>query len=108
WIEHMRANGFTVKVVHQADLTPIRVQHHVPRELMSCHTAVIDGFAIEGHVPADAVQRLLEERPKVLGIAVPGMPAGTPGMERRDGSTEPYEVYTSDASGAQAVFQFSN
>jgi hypothetical protein len=108
WIEHLRANGFEVTVVHQDDLTPVRVRHGIPRELMSCHVGVVEGFAVEGHVPADVVRRLLEERPEVLGIAVPGMPAGSPGMERPDGYTEPYEVYTFDASGPREVYEFRN
>lgn len=108
WIDHMRENGFAVTVVHQNDLSAIRSEHKLPRELTACHIGVVDGFAIEGHVPADAVSRLIQERPPVLGVAVPGMPGGSPGMERPDGYVEPYEVYTFDESGPLDVFEFRN
>jgi hypothetical protein len=64
-----------VAVENRADLRPIKTQYHVPADLEACHTAVIEGYAIEGHVPADVISRLLRERPKILGLAVPGMPA---------------------------------
>jgi hypothetical protein len=108
WVEHMRDNGFQVSVVHQDDLSAVREQHHVPAALRSCHVGIVDGFAVEGHVPADAVRRLLAQRPAVLGIAVPGMPAGSPGMEQPNGYTEPYEIYTFDASGPKAIFEIRN
>src|SRR5690606_22054295 len=85
WMEHLRANGFTVNVVYQDDLTAIRQEHKVPAELTSCHLGVVDGFAVEGHVPAEVVVRLLKERPEVLGLAVPGMVTGSPGMEHPNG-----------------------
>lgn len=108
WVEHMRESGFEVRVVHQDDLSAIRDEHHVPAALRSCHIGIVDGYAVEGHVPADAVRRLLAQRPQVLGIAVPGMPAGSPGMEQPNGYREPYEVYTFDASGPKAVFELRN
>ena len=74
----------------------------VPEKLRSCHTAVIDGYIIEGHVPADLIDRLLQEKPQVLGLAVPGMPVGSPGME--GGKPEPYNVYTFDKNGNTTVF----
>jgi len=104
WADHMRDNGFTVQEVIRADLNAVRRQYNVPGSVVSCHTAVIDGYAIEGHVPADAVARLLRERPAVDGIAVPGMPIGSPGMEQW-GRFEPYEVYTFAAGAPRTIFE---
>lgn len=81
WVDHMRAAGFQVEVTEMEDLQGIKALAGVPAEAMSCHTAMIDAYAVEGHVPADIITRLLEERPAVSGIAVPGMPIGSPGME---------------------------
>jgi hypothetical protein len=108
WMEHMRENGYTVKEVYQDDLTEIRQAHKLPREMTSCHMGIVDGFAIEGHVPASVVNRLLAEKPPVLGVSAPGMPAGSPGMEMEDGSKPPYEVFTWDASGPLAVYELIN
>lgn len=105
WVEHLRENGFEVRVVYQNDLTEVRRQHGVPLELMSCHTGVVDGFAFEGHVPADVVRRVLDERPDIRGVSVPGMPVGTPGMESPDGRIDPYDVISFDASGRLAVYE---
>jgi len=105
WIEHMRENGFTVEVVYQNDLSAIRAEHHLPPELVSCHMGVVDGFAVEGHVPAATVHRLLAERPAVLGISAPGMPVGSPGMEHPDGLTETYQIVSWDESGPKAVYE---
>jgi len=92
WVEHMREAGFDVTVQDVADMDAIKQQHGVPGPLQSCHTAIVDGLVIEGHVPADLVERLLAERPAdAWGLAVPGMPAGSPGMEQ-DGRQEPYDV----------------
>src|SRR5690606_36349110 len=87
----MRAAGFTVKVEEREDLAPLKVQHGISADLQSCHTAIIDGYAIEGHVPAVEVKRLLAERPQAMGLAVPGMPVGSPGMEQGD-IRDPYNV----------------
>lgn len=108
WIEHMRANGYNVQVVYQDDLSAVRREHRVPPGLTSCHMGVVEGFAVEGHVPADVVTRLLAERPAVLGVAVPGMPIGSPGMEHPEGLVQPYEVVTFDADGPVAVYEFRN
>ena len=75
----------------------------VPLGLQTCHTAVVDGYVVEGHVPADVIRRLLEERPDVVGIGVPGMPAGSPGME--GGRKEPYKVFTFDAMGRTEIYE---
>ncbi len=105
WVDHMRANGFTVDVIYQDDLTAVRQEHKVPVPLTSCHLGIVEGFAIEGHVPADVVQRLLRDRPAVLGVAVPGMVAGTPGMEQPDGHVDAYDVYSFDESGPVGVYE---
>ncbi len=90
WADHMRAAGFDVSVTEIAAINGIKAKLGVPMDLMSCHTALVDGYALEGHVPADAVKRLLAERPTARGLAVPGMPQGSPGMET--GVKEPFEV----------------
>ncbi len=91
WIKHMQDNGFSVAVREQEDLSGVKSLYGVPEPLHSCHTAEIDGYVIEGHVPAEDVLRLLSERPDARGLAVPGMPIGSPGMEQGD-EKEPYPV----------------
>lgn len=81
WIKHLEGNGYKVKTVDIEDVDPIKDQFGVPKALRSCHTAKIDGYVVEGHVPADAIDKLLKQRPKVGGLASPGMPGGSPGME---------------------------
>lgn len=100
WVEHMEAAGFTVSETLTDDLDPIKQEHGVSEDLASCHTAIADGYVIEGHIPAADVQRLLAEKPDVTGIAVPGMPIGSPGMEIGD-EREPYTVFSFDESGAE-------
>lgn len=90
WVEHLQANGFDVDVRDGA-VNPIKARLGVPERLWSCHTGVVGGYAIEGHVPAEDIHRLLAERPQAKGLAVPGMPVGSPGMEQGD-QREPYEV----------------
>lgn len=90
WIEHLEAGGFAVEAIDVANVGQIKKKHGVPAELSSCHTALVDGYVIEGHVPAEDVKRLLEERPEIVGLAVPEMPIGSPGMEGPN--PEPYEV----------------
>ena len=81
WVEHLRANGFKVTVTEVSSVAEYRAKFGVPNNLASCHTGVVDGYAIEGHVPVKEIKKLLEEKPKAVGIAVPGMPIGSPGME---------------------------
>lgn len=100
----MQGKGYDLKEINVKNLVPIKDQYNVPQVLRSCHTAIVDGYIIEGHVPVDAIERLLTERPDVLGIGTPGMPAGSPGMEMLDGSVDPYDVYTFDAAGNIEVF----
>jgi hypothetical protein len=90
WIEHLRRAGFPVTVVETRDLETVRDRLGVPAELAACHTAQVQGYVVEGHVPAAAIRRLLVERPQAVGVAVPGMPMGSPGME--GGTPEVYAV----------------
>lgn len=104
WVSHLRRHGFPVKSTDVSDLQAIKVRHGVPADLQSCHTALIAGYVVEGHVPADLVGRLLREKPRVLGLAVPGMPVGSPGMEMADGRRDRYQILTFDRSGKTGVF----
>jgi hypothetical protein len=103
-VGHLRDNGFTVTERNETDLAPIKRKLGVPTALEACHTGLVDGYVIEGHVPADLIHRLLRERPKVAGLAVPGMPIGSPGMESPGEKPQPYEVLTFDAKGRTSVF----
>lgn len=103
WVKHVQDAGFRVRVVARNDLSPIREKLGAPPELASCHIAVIDGYVVEGHVPADAIKRLLAERPDAVGIFAPGMPLGSPGMESPYGS-DPFDVILLRRSGGRAVF----
>ncbi|HVH08449.1 MAG TPA: DUF411 domain-containing protein, partial [Gemmatimonadales bacterium] len=98
WVQHLEAAGFRVTVHDTSDLAAIRARAGVPRKLSACHTAFVDDYVVEGHVPADVILRLVKERPGIAGVAVPGMPAGSPGME----SAAPvrYYIETFDRSGA--------
>jgi len=102
WVEHLKSAGFKAVVSNSADMTAIKNEHKVPAQARSCHTALVGGYVLEGHVPASDVQRLLKEKPKVLGLAVPGMPLGSPGMEAPGG--KPYDVLTFDKDGKTAVY----
>ncbi|HEV7368304.1 DUF411 domain-containing protein [Arenibaculum sp.] len=102
WVDHMRAAGFAVTVHEVDDLEPVKRSGGVPEALGSCHTALVDGYVIEGHVPAGDVRRLLSERPAARGLSVPGMPMDAPGMDMATG--EPYETILFGASGGDRVF----
>jgi hypothetical protein len=91
WSEHMRDNGFSVTEIKREDMDSIKRDLGVPNQLESCHTAMVEGYIVEGHVPADDVKRLLAEKPKAKGISAPGMPMGSPGMEQGD-EKDPYTV----------------
>lgn len=103
WIEHMEENGFVVTAIDTDRVNQIKDREGVPALLSSCHTSLVDGYAVEGHVPADVVRKLLAERPEVDGLGVRGMPAGSPGMEQ-GGKKEPYAVFSFDDHGRTAVF----
>jgi hypothetical protein len=102
WADHMRANGHSVTTKEVEDLDAIRCMAGVPEPLQSCHTAVVDGYVIEGHVPAADVARLLTERPDAKGLSVPGMPIGSPGME--GGTPERYDVILFRKDGSAEVY----
>lgn len=103
WVTHLQEHGFATRIVSQSDLRPVRTRLGVPDELAACHSAEIGGYFVEGHVPAADIQRLIAEKPKARGIAVPRMPAGSPGMEMGD-RIDPYDVVLFDESGNTQVF----
>lgn len=103
WISHMRQAGFEVRVREVPDTTPFARQLGVPDDLRSCHTASVGGYAIEGHVPATDVRRILRDRPQAAGLAVPGMPAGSPGMEMGN-RRESYQTILFTRAGRRTVF----
>jgi hypothetical protein len=103
WVDHLKAAGFLVKVTEVSDPGAVRKRHGIPDQYGSCHTGVVAGYALEGHVPADDVKRLLAQKPPGAGLAVPGMPVGAPGMEvgaRKD----PFKVLFIDKAGGSSVF----
>jgi hypothetical protein len=106
WVEHLEANGFEVKAKNTstAMLDRIKRQAGIEEKLASCHTGLIDGYAVEGHVPAADIKILLEERPDAIGLTVPDMPLGSPGMEQPDGKTEPYDVLLVKKDGTTEIF----
>ena len=103
-MDHLRTNGFAVTGEDVRDLAPVKARHGVPKALESCHTAVVDGYVVEGHVPADVIMQLLSTRPEVVGLAVPGMPVGSPGMEVAGQPAQRYQILTFDRAGKTAVF----
>ncbi|MBI2751900.1 MAG: DUF411 domain-containing protein [Betaproteobacteria bacterium] len=102
WIKHLRASGFEVRAHDVAETEEYRARYGVPEQYASCHTATVAGYAIEGHVPPKDIKRLLAERPKAQGLAVPGMPAGSPGMEGP--KSDPYDVLLFQRDGRHAVY----
>ena len=104
WVDRMREAGFTVEVHDQDNVDPEKQRLGVPLHLASCHTGTVGGYALEGHVPPATVLRLLRERPQVAGVAVPGMPAGSPGMEM-GGQKDPYEVVAWTRDGSTRVYE---
>ena len=104
WVEHLEANGFEPEVVHRNDLAEVKRNFGVTDNLVSCHTAVVHGYVVEGHVPAADIRRLLAEVPEgVRGVAVPGMPIGSPGMEMGD-RVDPYDVLLFREGGRTEVY----
>jgi hypothetical protein len=104
WVEHLRKAGFSATVSDVQDMNAVKDTYGVPPQARSCHTAVVNGYTIEGHVPAADVQRLLKERPRVVGIGVPGMPIGSPGMEVANVKPQAYDVLAFDKAGQTTVF----
>jgi hypothetical protein len=104
WVKHLEQFGFKTQVHEMNDVSSVKTEYKVPARAQSCHTAVVGGYVIEGHVPAADVQRLLRDRPPVLGLAVPGMPIGSPGMEVPNVKPEKYDVVSFDKQGQLKVF----
>lgn len=106
WVKHLKANGFAVKAVNVENPSDYREKAGIPDQLGSCHTGMVKGYAIEGHVPASEIKRLLADKPKARGLAVPAMPLGSPGMEgpRKD----PYDVLLVGANGSVTVYKHYN
>jgi hypothetical protein len=104
WVKHLQANGFATRVMDVENLSDIKAEHKIPGPAQSCHTAIVDGYVLEGHVPAADVRRLLKERPAVLGLAVPGMPIGSPGMEVPNVKPSHYNVMSFDRLGQLKVY----
>lgn len=102
WVQHLQKNGFRVESMDMPDLSLIKQKYGVKPALQACHTAVVNGYVVEGHVPADVILKLIKERPAIAGIAVPGMPMGSPGME--GASKQPYDVLTFDRAGRTRVY----
>jgi hypothetical protein len=102
WIEHLRAAGFKVEASNVPDVAVYKLEYGVPRALSSCHTAIVEGYIVEGHVPADDVIKMLRQKPEIKGIAAPGMPMGSPGMEGPNAVT--YDIIAFDADGNTSVF----
>jgi hypothetical protein len=100
----MEDSDFEVEVRDVDDLTAIKAEYNIPSQFQSCHTAIVDGYIIEGHVPVEDVNRLLDERPDVAGLAVPGMPLGSPGMEMPGGETQSFDVLAFKEDGTVALF----
>ena len=103
WVAHLEDNGFDVTAKNVADVNPVKAENGLPPVLASCHTALIDGYVIEGHVPADDIKRLLKEKPAIAGLSVPGMPVGSPGMEQ-GGRKDKYDVVAFDNKNQMTVF----
>lgn len=104
WVDHLRSNGFEPRVHDEEDMNTIKDDMGVPKGVRSCHTALVDKYLIEGHVPADDIHRLLKDHPAVAGLAVPGMPSSTPGMAMPGAKLEPYEVVSFTSAGATTVY----
>lgn len=102
WVEYMQANGFSASVTNMPDVSPMKIKHGVPARLASCHTTLVGGYVIEGHVPVEDVRRLLKEKPAIVGLAAPGMPAGSPGMDVPNSPA--YDVMAFDKDGRARVF----
>ncbi|MEI1376551.1 DUF411 domain-containing protein [Nostoc sp. UHCC 0926] len=103
WIDHLKAQGFKITNFPTPDIETVKQKYNVPDNLSSCHTAIVNGYVIEGHVPADDIKRLLQEKPNIVGLSVPQMPIGTPGMEMGN-RKDPFSVLSFDHKDSVAVF----
>lgn len=104
WVEHAQKHGFEVKEIKTEEIEALKEKYNVPPELASCHTTIIDGYVMEGHIPADDIKRFLKEKSEMAGLAVPGMPLGTPGMEAGE-TKQPFQVLAFDGQGKVEVFK---
>jgi len=104
WITHLEANGFKVKAINVKDVSPYKQKAGLTPTLASCHTGFINGYVVEGHVPASDIKRMLKEKPDIKGLTVPAMPVGTPGMEMGD-RKDPYDVISFDKNGKTKVYK---
>lgn len=105
WVDHAKKHGFKIEDIKTEEMEALKQKHNVPAELASCHTTIIDGYVMEGHIPADDIKRFLAEKPDdLIGLAVPGMPIGTPGMEARD-IKQPFQVLAFNDKGKVEVFK---
>ncbi len=104
WIEHAEKHGFKVEDIKTEEMAALKQKYNIPPQLAACHTTIIDGYVIEGHIPADDIKRFLTEKPELVGLAVPGMPLGTPGMEAGD-LKQPFQVFAFNDRGEVKVFK---
>ena len=104
WVRHLQKAGFNVRTIETADLDAVKARLGIPADLAACHTAQVGGYLVEGHVPAAALKRFLGEKPNAAGLAVPGMPVGSPGME--GGTPQPYEVVLFGPAGRRSYMRF--
>ena len=104
WIEHAKKHGFEIEDKKIETMAALKKKYNIPQQLASCHTTIIDGYVIEGHIPADDIKTFLKEKSEFAGLAVPGMPLGTPGMEAKD-IKQPFQVFTFDNQGKIKVFK---
>ncbi|MEQ9369217.1 MAG: DUF411 domain-containing protein [Coleofasciculus chthonoplastes F3-SA18-01] len=104
WIKHLEKHGFKVTDTKTDEMTAIKEKHGVPQDFASCHTAIVNGYVVEGHIPADDIKRLVKQKPDIAGIAVPGMPLGSPGMEAGE-RKESFAVLAFNQDGKFEVFQ---
>lgn len=104
WIEHAKQHGFQITDIKTDDLEAVKQEHNIPRYLSSCHTTIIDGYVMEGHIPVDDIKRFLKQKPNVVGLTVPGMPLGTPGMEAGE-RKQPFDILAFNENGQVEVFK---
>lgn len=103
WVTHLEDSGFKVRAIDTRETAKMKLRYGVPGDLRSCHTAVVDGYVVEGHVPAVEIKTMLAEKPEIAGLAVPGMPVGSPGMEQGD-RVDPYDIIAFRKNGKRTVF----
>lgn len=104
WAEYLTSNGFTTRIVGVHEMQKVRAHYNVPEKFLACHTAIIDGYVFEGHVPVREIRRLLNERPEAVGLVVPRMPIGSPGMEVEGFDPQPYKVWLIKKDGSVGVY----